>query len=171
MRNAIALVLALAVSVCVRPRGFPTPQVPTGTGSTEWSAVVALRPGAYVFVTLGGGQLRQGLVRCASDTALVLYRFPADQTLDRAAVVRVAERAQTGTKPPRTPWYVGVPLAVAVFGGLVGMIVGAINRNDELAHAAGQTFGIGLGAAMGVGETQVSRPIVEDRLVYVRAEK
>ena len=164
MRRALAVVVAVAVSGCVKPH-LPTPQVPTGAGSSDWSAVAAVPKGHFVFVTLDGGELRQGLVWGVTGATLTLYEVGGERTLRRVQIARIAERVPVGTRPP--PWVIHVPI-VAMVGALAGVIIGAINKTGALKHASWITFALSLGFGIGLEPADRPKPVFEDRLVYVR---
>jgi len=165
MRRAIALLLALTLSSsgCATVH-LPKPQVPVGTGSTDWGDVIKLRR-HIVFVTLDDGTLRQGGVYQVTDTTLMLYEIGGKYTYPRGDIARVVDRVQIGTKGPR--WVLGSVVGAAVLAGLAGLIVGAKNDDDALENLSAVVLGAGLGAAHAMGESGF-RPIYEDRLIYVR---
>src|SRR5262249_271447 len=151
MRKAIALVLALAVSGCVPPPHVSKPRVPTGTGSTDWSVVMALpAKGAFLFVTLDDGRTLPGILWCASDSALTVFGERGEESIARAEIVRIAKRVQIGTKHSSAYRYVGVPATIAALGGLAGAVIGAINKNGTLKHVSWWVFAVSLGLAIGV---------------------
>ena len=166
--KAVAWILSLMITggcAAYRAPSLPKPQTPTGTGSTDWGAVVALQKGHFIFVTLDGGDVRAGYFFYATDTALTMWATGGEQTLPRGTVVRVADHVQVGTKD--APKYIGIPIASAILGGLAGLVIGAINKNADIKRASGMTLLVGLGVGLGVGQSYPTM-VFEDRLVYVR---
>ena len=163
MRSAFGLALLISAGGCAAFHA-PRPQLPTGTPSHDWRAVGALPRGRFVVVTLDGGSLRQGLVWSTTATTLTVRQHGGEVVLPRAVVRRVTERVQTGWK--RAPWYIRVPVAAAVVGGLAGIVAGEVSKHPTLRRGALATFAIGVSA--GMSPAARPRPIFADRLVYIR---
>ena len=121
--------------------------------------------GAFVFVTLADG-LRQGGIGDVTDTSMTIRDIYGMNTIARSEVLRVTTRVQTGMK--RAPWYVGVPVASLIFGGLAAVIVGAVQKDNDVRRAGWMTFSIGLVTGAATGPLGQPRATFEDRLVYVR---
>ena len=165
MRTAFALGLMVAATGCAT-YSLPKPQVPTGTGSTDWGAVRALPKGAFVFVTLADNGVRQGGIGDVTDATMAIRDIYGMSTIPRSEILRVTNRVQTGMK--RAPWYVGVPIASLILSGLAAVIVGAVQKDDDVRRAGWVTFGIGMVTGGAAGPLDYPRPTFEDRLVYVR---
>src|SRR4030095_8730690 len=117
--------------------------------SSDWSAVRGLAKGTFVVVALNEKNLRPGLIWDVSDTTLTIRGLEGTSTIPRGDVARVSVRDQIGTK--RAPWYVGIPVASAILGGLAGMIVGAIAKDHDVVSTSAWTFGIGMSVGVGSG--------------------
>ena len=165
MPKAFALVLMIGVAGCAT-YSLPKPQTPTGIGSTDWSAVRALPKGAFVFVTLDGNGTRQGGLGDVTDAGLTIRDIYGMNTIARVEILRVTNRVQTGMK--RAPWYVGVPVASLIFGGLAAVVVGAVQKDDDVRRAGWMTFSLGMVTGAATGPLGQPRATFEDRLVYVR---
>jgi hypothetical protein len=165
MRKPIAVFLALAVSGWApRSPRLPTSQAPTGTGSADWSAVVALPRGEFVIVTLDAGEIRRGTIVSVTRTGLTIWDDDGQSSLPCGAIERVAQRVQIGTK--RAPRYVAGAILAATVGGFVGIIASYKNVAVKVVSAV-MLLG-GAAAAGHLEKTDVPRPVFEDRLVYVR---
>jgi hypothetical protein len=148
--------------------GLPKPHNPVGTGSSDWSAVVALQR-HFVFVTLTDGIRRQGGVWSVSDTSLTLWEVDGKFTMSRESVARVVDHVQIGSKQPGWYKYAAGGFLAGFFGSIAGVIIGAVNKNATLKHASWRIFGLSLAFGLGVGEiTKYPLPVFEDRVAYIR---
>jgi hypothetical protein len=169
MRRVMAVILAAAVSGCVRPAPqLPAPQGPWGAGSTNWRALTALPHGQFIFVTVDGGYTREASRWSVSDTAVTLLYDWGSYAIPRASVTQVVERVQIGTKED-APWdEVAVGVATVIGGALAYARWGgkSKNKNKNVEDLTGGAVVVGT-LVLATAETKV-KPVYADRLVYIR---
>jgi hypothetical protein len=138
------------------------------TVSTDWAAVRALPADTIVLFAVDGEGVRAGLVKEVSDTALTIRALYHGyvRVIPRDRVARITERVQTGVR--HAPPHIDIPIGAAVLGGLVGIVVGTVQKNKAATYTAFAAFVLGKDAEFGTGPPHYPRGIYENRLVYVR---
>jgi hypothetical protein len=137
-------------------------------GSTHWSAVAALPRGQFIFVTVDGGETRASSLYSVSDTAVTLWYDWGAYALPRASVTHVVARVQVGTKED-VPWGDIALTGDAVIGGAVGYSWWNThkNKNKVVTDWSGAAVVGAIGLLWRGSETE-TKPVCEDRLVYIR---
>ena len=167
MRRIVAVVLAAAVSGCVRPAPqLPAGQGPQGPGSPHWSAIAAVPRGQFIFVMVDGAETRGSSVWSVSDTAVTLWYDFGSYVLPRASVTHVIARVQIGSKE-EAQWPSVLRGAAAVIGGSVAYFWGDAHKNKVVTEIAKGAVGGGALGLLFSTETE-TKPVYEDRLVYIR---
>lgn len=142
--SAFAVALALAVPTTAQSRH----------SSGEWSAVQSLTPGTKIVVRTKDGDRLSGHFESADDQGLNFTRGGKRVTLTRDSVQRV--QLSRGTSHLKGA-LIGLAIGAGAGAATGGIIVSKGDFNNTIMvgglTALGAGFGTGIGAALGMGNT------------------
>ncbi|MGD9587580.1 MAG: hypothetical protein AB7Q37_10220 [Pyrinomonadaceae bacterium] len=126
--------------------------------TSDWQAVVALKPGTRVIVSERGEGEIKGRIRAADDSSIAIERGGKRISVSRSSVDRVY-LAKRGSVLKRA--LIGAAAGAGI-GAAIGAGVTVATKGDGLAAAGGFLYGIPVGAAIGAATTGTKR----GRLIY-----
>ena len=167
------ILLLLALTGCASHHAAKPAAAPSAPA--DWTRVLTIPRGTLVFVTADTDGVHEGFMWQASGTAVIVSeisggRAGGHRSIARRDVARVTARLPVAKHPKRDS-FIGIGIASAFVGGLTGMIVGGVQKDQKLKGASAVMFFSSLMAAEAacvLNTLGYPKGKVEDRVVYVR---